>query len=462
MTAALTSDRRGFAEGFPHEEFVRQANDASDAAAAAVAYRFFYPTVSMEGMMRATLAAGAEVNQSFILLDGQPHHMIFTGNSDTPYVATVLDLAQFGPAVLEMPRGNFIGLVDDHNHRWILDMGLPGPDEGRGGRYLLLPPGWDAPPPDDGYRITHCATNRIFVAVRALPVDGDVAKAMEGLRQIQLYQLDNQAEYGFVDVTEDPMDLLILSWEDNLAYWRVLGDAIADEPPLEEFRPMYGLLAGLGITAGKPFEPDDRMRRILGDAALQGRDRLLVAAFAGHRPEQAVWPDRRWEWVGLQPDTGDFETPEYLDVAARDRWFAQAIVSSPAMFRRRVGSGSLYWLAVRDGEGNYLDGSHTYRLRVPHPVPASQFWSVTVYDSITRSQVQTEAGRAAVRSSREHLTPGPDGLIDVYVGPTPPDADANWIRTRQGEGWFAYFRIYGPEEPAFVGPWRPSDFERID
>lgn len=67
------------------------------------------------------------------------------------------------------------------------------------------------------------------------------------------------------------------------------------------------------------------------------------------------------------------------------------------MFRRSAGAGSLYWLGTRDGNGDYLDGAKTYRLRVPQPAPAKLFWSVTVYDTQTRSEIQTDQGHAALR-----------------------------------------------------------------
>ena len=36
-----------------------------------------------------------------------------------------------------------------------------------------------------------------------------------------------------------------------------------------------------------------------------------------------------------------------------------------------------------------------------------------------------------------------------------------WIRTIPGKSWFVYFRIYGPQEAAFDGGWRPGDFELV-
>jgi hypothetical protein len=118
---------------------------------------------------------------------------------------------------------------------------------------------------------------------------------------------------------------------------------------------MYGLLAELGIAKGKPFAPDERMRAILERAAKDGRDQMLVSSFDGDRPDRVAWADRRWEWAGLIFDNGDFETPTGIDLEARDRWYAQAILGSPAIFRRKVGFGSLYWLGIRDRHGAWLE-----------------------------------------------------------------------------------------------------------
>ncbi|MGE3698690.1 MAG: DUF1214 domain-containing protein [Hyphomicrobiaceae bacterium] len=189
---------------------------------------------------------------------------------------------------------------------------------------------------------------------------------------------------------------------------------------------------------------------------------MLVSAFDSARPDRINWPDRKWEWIGLVPGSVQFETPNGLDLEARDRWFAQAIVTSPAMFNRAAGAGSLYWLAARDSAGAFLDGGRTYRLTVPQPVPGKLFWSVTAYDAETRSQVQTDQGRAALRSLFELKDAASSSSVDLYFGPTAPEGqEGRWIKTTPGKGWFAYMRIYGPEQAAFDKSWKPGDFEEI-
>jgi hypothetical protein len=204
------------------------------------------------------------------------------------------------------------------------------------------------------------------------------------------------------------------------------------------------------------------MKGILENAARTGRDQMLVSAFASNRPDRLAWPDRKWEWLGLVPGATQFETPMGLDLEARDRWFAQAIVTSPAMFRRTPGAGSLYWLGARDNTGAYLDGGKTYKLSIPQPVPDKLFWSVTAYDAGTRSEVQTDQDKAALRSLFELKNVPTDQPTELYFGPTAPAGHENqWIKTIPDKGWFAYIRIYGPDKAAFDGSWKPGDFESL-
>ena len=210
-------------------------------------------------------------------------------------------------------------------------------------------------------------------------------------------------------MTDKGIDVTLLRWEDNLQYWEKLHKVLQEEPALEEFRPMYGMLAALGIEQGKPFAPDARMKAILEQAAKAGRAQMLVAGFGSSRPDRVVWTDRKWEWAALRYENGDFELPTGIDVEARDRWFSQAVAASPKMFLRTAGAGSLYWLGLRDKNGAYLDGGKTYKLSVPQPVPQKLFWSVTVYDSATTfaNSNGSRQGRAAVTGRVEGC--GDDG-----------------------------------------------------
>jgi hypothetical protein len=459
LTFGQESALRG---GFPTPEASQKARDAEDFQRAITAYRFWYPTVSCEGIFNGGLELGQKVNEDMMILSAGPRHVVFTANSDTPYGSGTFDLKD-RPLVVELPPGPFIALADDHHQRWIMDMGLPGPDAGKGGKHLLLPPGYKGEVPS-GYHVGRSASYKVLVAIRSLPANGDVDGAMAALRSIKIYPLSSAANpqlVKYTDITQKPMEGTCLRWEDNIQFWGKLHDIIEAEPVVPEFRAMSGMLMALGIEKGKPFAPDRRMKDILERAAKAGREQLLVAAFNSNRPNRAAWDDRKWEWASLVADNGNFRTPSGLDLEARDRWFAQAIVASPAMFRRSPGAGSLYWLGARDRSGAYLDGGKIYKLSVPLPVPAGLFWSVTAYDAATRSEVQTDQDKAALRSLFE-LKDLTGDSVDLYFGPTAPAGkESHWIKTAPGKGWFVYFRIYGPKGPAFDGTWKPADFEEV-
>lgn len=451
-----------FERGYPTAETARQARADSDFQRAVIAYRFWYPTVSVEGIFNGNRQIGLQDGKQMGIAAAGPRQVGFTLNSDTPYGSAVIDTSK-GPFVIEVPAGPFIGLVNDHNQGWVLDIGLPGPDGGKGGKHLVLPPDYNGAIPG-GFYVGRSKTYKNLIAIRALPIGGDAQRALNALREIKIYPLNlgSKAAMVPIDTTSRSMDSSSLRWEDNIQFWNVLYAIIDSEPVVPNFLPMYGLLAELGIEKGKTFQPDDRMRKILERAAKIARDQMLVSAFDSDRPDRVNWPDRKWEWVGLDPGSAQFETPWGMDLEARDRWFAQAIVTSPAMFRRSSGAGSLYWMSVRDRSGAFLDGGKSYRLIIPQPVPAKLFWSVTAYDTKTRSQVQTDQDKAALRSLFELKDADRKKPVELYFGPSAPTGkERQWIKTAPGRGWFAYIRIYGPEAAAFDRSWKPGDFEAM-
>jgi hypothetical protein len=458
------SDELGyeFVGGYPTPETVERARDEVDLNRAVQVYRQFFPTVSGYAIFKGNNAVGIIENKVFGTLETEPRHVGLTLNSDTPYAPILLDLTG-GPMVIELPPGPLICIAMDLNQRWVLDMGLPGPDAGRGGKHLLLPPGYEGQVPE-GYNVGRATSYRVLGGIRSLPLGGDVKAATERLKRVKVYPLDpvpGWTEPTWLDLTPEPQDTTPDRWEDNLGYWEALHEVVSNEPAVDLYRTGYGELAALGIEKGRRFAPDDRMKKILERAARIGNAQLRVESFADIRPDRVVWAGTKWEWAALRFENGDFDRPASVDTQARDKWFFQAIGASPAMFRRDTKAGSLYWLGLRDSAGRYLDGGHSYKLTVPIPVPGKLFWSVTVYDAQTRSQVQAEQGRAVLSSLFDFDDNAGDGSADLFFGPTRPTEHAkHWVQTVPGRGWFVYFRIYGPEQAAFDGSWQLPDFDR--
>jgi hypothetical protein len=411
-----------FVGGYPTPETVKRAYDEADYNRAVQAYRFFYPSVSIMATWKGNLRAGMVANKVFGLLEGTPKQFVFTPNSDTPYSGLPLDVSG-GPMVLEFPPGPLMSTMNDLNQRWVMDMGLPGPDKGQGGRHLVVPPGYEGQVPD-GFNVGRPTTSRVLALLRALPRGQDMTGATALMKQVKVYRLGEAPVLpGWVDLTQlADEDFTPVPWEDNLTFWEVLAELISSEPPFAEYRAHYGDLAELGIARDRPFKPDDRMRDILTRAAAAGHAQLAAQSFADRRPDRMVWPATHWEWTVLRPENGTFDTPDYADVYARQKWFYQAQIESPAMFARTPGAGSLYWLSARDASGAYLDGGRTYTLDVPQPVPATLFWSVTVYDARTRSEIRTSQDKAAIRSMFELTDTDTGEPVTSHFGPAAPPA----------------------------------------
>ena len=194
-----------FDRGFPTPDTTLRARNDAELQRAIVAYRFWYPAVSNEGIFNGNRSVGINDNEAIGIAACGPRQVGFTLNSDTPYGSGVLDVSK-GPMVVELPPGPYIGLIDDHYQGWVLDMGLPGPDAGKGGKHVVLPPGYSGGAPS-GYQVGHSRSMKNLLAVRALPAGGDVAKAMDALGAIKVYPLTNPGNpVPCIDTTEKKMD----------------------------------------------------------------------------------------------------------------------------------------------------------------------------------------------------------------------------------------------------------------
>jgi hypothetical protein len=466
MSSDNSSSPYKFERGYPVTGTVELAYNNTDPGRAIEAYKFFYPTMVTEALMQLAPPSDKPNQVGFKFITA-PRHELLTPNSDTPYAVGVLDLKADGPIVIELPPGNFIGFVNDHNTRWVLDMGNNGPDKGQGGKHLVLPPDYKGNIPA-GYYVGQSATWKAFAAIRTIPPEGNATKALQMVDGVKIYPLAKAGQpvtFHFVDVTDKSFPYFLLQWEDKLDYWKQLKAVIDAETTPQDFRSMYGMLQSLGIEKGIPFNPDARMTRILEEAAIKANAEMRVNSYANREPQRIVWNDRNWEWAPLRQfndTTKDFGVASFLDLQATDNWYFEASGASVSMGKRQVGSGSIYFVGLRDNTGAYLDGGKTYKLTVPGPVPGNLFWSATIYDVDTRSEIVTDQDKAAIRSLFEKPQPNPDGSFDLYFGPTAPLGKENqWVKTIPGKGWFTYFRIYGPEAPVFDGTWKLNNIVEV-
>lgn len=377
--------------------------------------------------------------------------LLLTANTETTYGITMLDLAAWGPTVVEAPPESLC-VVDDFWFRYVTDMGIPGPDRGQGGRYLFLPPGFDGEVPD-GYFVCRTPTFTNFAVLRALG-------GVPAMKQTRIYRLDEAAdppENHWVNFAE--LKFNTIHANDFSFYEEV--NALVQEEPLEALDPeRRGQLAAIGIVKGQPFAPDDRMHAILEQAATIAAAMARTITYSPRDPGAELYGNWMNAFVG---GSYEFLSDGARLLDARTQFHYLATVITPAMARPQVGAGSAYAYTIRDAAGEVLDGGRTYRLHVDPDPPAKNFWAVDVYDTQTRSLLQVESTKwPALASNSGTLEQNPDGSFDLYFGPkAPAGKESNWVETLPGKSWFPIVRLYGPLEPWFDQSWRLNEFEPI-
>jgi hypothetical protein len=383
--------------------------------------------------------------------------VISTPNSDVIYALGYIDLAADGPTVVEVPPRQQ-GILDDFWQRPITDVGFVGPDQGKGGRYLLLPPGYAGELPD-GYHAFTSRTNNVFVFWRAFIDDGQTATPVELIERTRIYPLADSAappEMVFPNGSATPANMV---FPQDYRYFEMLAEFVEAEAVAPEDMAMRGLMASLGLVKGQPFEPEDHLRDILTAGAEIGVKMAKAIRFGDYLPGTRYYDDRQWHNV-LNVLDGQFNEDTFLNVDARVGMFVIGYSISPAMVMNMVGKGSKYPFAYRDIDGNYLSGGRSYRLHLPAQVPAANFWSVTLYDAENASGLDNGQPFPSI-GSLDDLHYNDDGSVDLFFGPEVPTGApaSNWLRTIPGKGWFTLLRLYSPTEPFFDQTWRPGDFE---
>ena len=314
----------------------------------------------------------------------------------------------------------------------------------------------------DGYHVITSRTDGNLFFFRGFLVEGNPRPAVENIKQhyraYPLAQALQPPSMHFVNWSEQ--DFLGIPPCDASFYESVA--AIVHDEPLEAVDPeTRGLLAAIGIQKGKPFAPDARMQHILAEAAAVGDATQRTLTYQTHDRNAYLYPDRTWQ--SFWTSGWDFSQDGVLNLDARTRLFSYGWGTSPAMTVKMVGAGSQYGITFFDSTGRYLDGGQSYRLHLPPHILAKDFWSVLVYDTQTRSMLQTDQPFPSLGSQKAGILINPDTSVDIYFGPEPPPGkENNWVQTIPGKGWWIILRLYGPLEPWFDKSWRPGEIERID
>ena len=491
-----------FKDGAPTVATAEKVRDTLYFTRALNVYNNSFRGASAFAIRKGFHSIGAEDNTVVIFSDLMDSQSLFlTANADTVYYLAVVDLSK-GPMVIEQPPMG-LGTINDMWFSWIIDIGFPGPDRGEGGKYLLVPPGYDGPLPDGGFYVAHSKTLRVMYAARAFLVENDPKPAVANIKEnIKIYPytpggvgtsiataLEGTVRLGknppvpatkFVEASGKSFNTIPPS---DYGFYEMINENVQQEPATSYDVELAGQLAAIGIVHGTPFKPDARMKKILTDAAAVGSaaGRMLNWRWAVSHPDWSYYPDSMWGSM-LWEGGAFFETPppEFTKegmfkpfpptgartLDSRTAFYYGYTLDSPGMIMRIPDVGSQYLMGFLDADNNPYDGAKTYKTTLPKGIPARAFWSFTVYDNQTRSMLQTpqrfpRAGSQTYPTAAAEASA--DGSTTIYFGPERPDGvkPGNWIQTMPGKGWFTILRLYSPLPSFFDKTWRPSEIELV-
>jgi hypothetical protein len=447
-----------FTDGFPDDATVQKIYDNLDFQRGVQAFLAAEPAASLAAMRRGIRGFGP-ANQTVLIFEtlADARSLFLTANTESIYVTAWIDLKS-GPIVIESPPDT-LGLVDDFWFGYVTDLGNAGPDRGKGGKFLFLPPGYSGPVPE-GYHVFESPTYGNWYITRGFQVNDDPKPGVENikahLRIYPLAQAGNPPATNFVNVSGKAFNTI---GSTDFSYFEDVNQVIQDEPNAAMNPETLGLLASIGIEHGKPFAPDERMKKILTEAAAVGTATARTLSYRSRLKDAYIYPSGAWQSAFIG---GSYEFlhdgVRLLD--ARSFFFFAATGITPAMALQIPGAGSAYLFVAADSNKRPFDGGKTYKLHLPPNIPAKNFWSVVLYDYQTRSMLQTDQQFPSVGSQKAGISVNADTSVDVYFGPNPPAGkENNWVQTWPGKGWWPILRLYGPEQAFFDKSWKPGEIE---
>ena len=381
-----------------------------------------------------------------------------TPNVNTRYIYFFINTKQDGPVVVDLPPAvpgaSFYGTIEDAWYVPLEDIGL----EGKGGKYLVLPPDYTGDVPA-GYIAVRPKTYNTMTLLRSIlkSLSEEDFKAGNALvQQVKIYPLSKAANppaQRLLDMT-DVMYNGLIPYDET--FFSSLARMLNEEPAQTADLQMMGMLLPLGIEKGKDFKPDAATVALLKSASAEAHDWLVDKAATDVTP---WWPGSQWS-VPTPPITipsaMKWLMPDYFGVDSRAIALSQYFCPTA-----KLGSGSFYFGTFHDHSGSPLEGGNNYRLHVPANVPVREFWSVTIY-SLQTSSFFLNAPNLTLGSLDKGLSKNADGSVDLYFGPKPPAGpESNWLYTQAGQKWFPWFRLYGPEKAVFDKSFKLPDIERV-
>ena len=440
-----------FFDGMPLPDTVEKSYDILDLLHGVEVFLNAMPGASMLAMRTGFRSIGIDASNTLGYTDPRADsaQVMLTANTVTTYGTNYLDLHD-GPLVVEGPP-NALGFIDDMWQRYVIDIGIAGPDGGKGGKYLLLPPGYNGDVPE-GYFVAQSPTYSNWLVIRALG-------GVPDLLTTRIYRLADAADPPETTFLDCARTSFVGVHANDRTFFDEVNTIVQEEPAGALDPERTGQIAALGIVKGQPFEPDERMRTILETAAHVGAGIARSLLYKPRDRRAYFYPDGSWKTAFIG---GSYEFladgARLIDFRALMQYVGTGI--TPAMTKAGVGVGSQYAYTAEDSTGEWLDGGEEYTLMLPAHIPAKTFWSIDIYDTQTRSLLQTDNPWPSINNFKAPVPVGPHGETIIRFGPTAPDDEnLNWLQTVPGKGWFTILRLYGPLEPWFDKTWRPGEIK---
>lgn len=447
-----------FENGYPSNESVEKLYDTMDFQRACQAYVWGLPMLATEAFVQSFKTdLGGEWGDLIEVKTFRDRSFGITANATTDYMFTWVNLAETGPMVIDVPAGLIAGFISDVWQRAPADLGVPGDFKGKGAKHILLGPGQEIPAGANGHNVIRTKSNHNMILIRIVDPRPDVAAKLR--TAFQIYRSADAKNPNKTKIIPVGGRVWKTTQPEGFAYWSGMANIINQEPAEERDRLIYATLATLGIEKGKPFAPNARQKRILEEATVVGEAMARANGFETRHPDAEYVANSQWDFPLVVGPTQRRE--HFDDLDGRAAWTYEALGISRGMTTTKVGVGSIYLGCYKSADGEWLDGSKHYKLHVPANPPAKNFWSVTLYHNLTRYLIQNKQ-QIADKSSRGDIIKNADGSVDLYFGPSAPKGkEKNWIATNPGEGWFAYFRLYGPLQPYFDRSWVLPDIKKV-
>ena len=238
-----------FYDGLPDDATVQKVYDNLDRSRAMHAFMDMIPLASMEAMRSGFAAVGCDACHKACLYGSlmDSKSLWLTGNTDTVYVGAILNLQKDGPVIIDVPPGAGPGLVNDAFFRYVGDMGKPGPDKGSGGKYLVLPPGYDQEVPF-GFYVMRSPSYTNWVLLRGFLKEGRPDAAAKLWRDgLKIYPFSTKScppKMEFIDMSGKEMNTI---HSNDFGFFKEVNDVIQREP-IDFLDPeLRGNLSAIGI-----------------------------------------------------------------------------------------------------------------------------------------------------------------------------------------------------------------------